>query len=284
MLRGPEGEKKMQKTIAVSLVIVLGVLAVPAVAPADAVIPVTLTLTTPGSSNIDTISVSGTGALSDLSGSDTTPVSGTIDIEITALNLTSVAPIEVRFTGGSLSAGDVSFNATSLLGSASFSATGLGGTTSTPSPPSSVTPVNPLPNFDGNFATGEHQVVVNEGTATVDSSSSLLQAILSLPDVRDLSTDPLFLVDSSTPGTSSILVTDLGGGLYQVDLSIPFNTSQVLYNNTDTSGLGTVILTQSGTLFATGTFQTAPEPATVLLLCLGGLSLAAPAVRRRRVA
>ncbi len=271
----------MRKLIAVLLV--LGILGLPAAASADVVIPVTLTLTAPGTNNIDTITVTGTGALAGTPGTDTTPLSGTIDIEITALNLTSVAPIEVRFTGGALSADDVSITmSTASFGDVLFDATGLGGTASTPSPPSSVTPVNPLPSFSGNFATGEHEIIVNSGSAEVDSTNPIVQGILSLPDTRDLSVDPLFLVDSSTPGISKIEVTALGGGLFQVDLTIPFATSQVLYDNTDTGGLGEVTLNQSGTLFATGTFQVVPEPATLLLIGLGGAGLAGQVVRRRR--
>ncbi|MCG3180372.1 MAG: hypothetical protein BIFFINMI_02732 [Phycisphaerae bacterium] len=273
--------------VAVFLSLFLATLCLSAVASADVTIPVTLTLTPPSTTNVDSVSVHADGVLgSFVSGGSTSNLSGTIDIEIKALDLTAVAPIEVKFTGGTLNGTDVHFTSPGPSGGQIFfDATGMSGTSSTPTPPSSVTLSTPLPNFSGTFATGEHQVIVNNGSATVSSNDALAGAILSLPDTRNLSTAPLSLVDSTTPGNSTIQVTDLGGGLFRVDLTIPFNTDTLLYSNADTSGLGNVYLNQAGTIFATGQFQgvAAPEPATLALLALGGLFSTGGLLRRRRI-
>ena len=203
------------------------------------------------------------------SGSDSGTLSGnlladlSIDFDPHTL-ITDVVGLE--FTGGRFAATDMSCVVDfSVMGSIVMDMSAVGGTSDTPSPPGSVS---------GNvYPANQHEVIFNEGT--VDMYGTGLVGSLMTPATVDLTIDSI-ISSANENGTivlsSPTVIDDLA--TYDVTITLPVHIDQVFYDN------GTVAMwcTETGIIEASGQF-TIPEPATMMLLGMGGCAL----VRRRRL-
>jgi hypothetical protein len=198
------------------------------------------------------------------SDSDTAVVSGDIDVIIDQDGIVPPAQ-SVEFTGGNLGLSDLSLGL-SLAGgfiSLDVNSMSLGATVGTGGP-FATNGLNP-----GTFDAGG--LTLNLDAGSLDITGTITSAI-------DLDADPIEF-DIPTGTIATIEEVDMGGGTYDVTITLPVSVTTAIVITSPLAG--TIGIDLSGDLVFKGQ-KIVPEPSTLVLAGFGLAAVVALARRRRK--